>query len=201
MKRQIILKGLTIGMSILIAQSSCAFWIVGNMPTWQNVLYGVGDGTLQRMHEAKTNSLSYSRHSKAAGISSLVGVGTVLALGAAEPIIYKWAIIGPSAIQGPVKSSEIKSNINSINNRMRSLTKNLNLDLRSNDDGASFINLFGEIQSAEFNNMGMLQSFICNNMKFELYDHDNGSYFVAKQGDNESIHLYVEPNFIPKEVQ
>ncbi|MBT4761594.1 MAG: hypothetical protein HOO06_07860 [Bdellovibrionaceae bacterium] len=198
MKHQFILRCLAIALSIITTHSTYAIWIVGNMPSWQNVLYGAGDQGIQKAYLQKIKTSNFYFNTKAMGASAIL-VGGAFSEGRITIEILRFALGGMVAFQTPIKSSDVSSDNDQLEYEIGVTTKHLNSELKENINGKSFINQFGEIQSVEFNYFGILQSFTTATLvNFKLVNDNKGHYFISQNGDHNATELFIEPNFIPE---
>ncbi|MBT4761595.1 MAG: hypothetical protein HOO06_07865 [Bdellovibrionaceae bacterium] len=174
----------------IVTPSAHANTIMGDMPTWNNIVYGEGDEMVKESHAAYKASFGGQR-----SIKSGTGIG-VLLVDTDSVWLKDFAQVGiPLKIVGSV-ITHISSQ-RGIDSAVNVTVAKLNEELNSNVDGRSFISRFGQIKSAHMNKLGMIKTFSTNNnTKFTLVNNDQGYYFISTLKNEDPIELFIEPNFI-----
>ncbi|MBT4761588.1 MAG: hypothetical protein HOO06_07830 [Bdellovibrionaceae bacterium] len=163
-------------------------WVFADLPYWNSVLFSEGDKNIQEENVKIKLAKGKVKVSK----SSMYGMSIVFthleALGATSvPFVY-WA---PKIIRNKSRSKRAKNSINY--GLSKDTSKRLSNELRTTGQGIEFINIYGDIVTSQFNNLGMIISFTTDR-SFEFHLNE-GIYFEAIK-DNDHHYLYIESSLI-----
>ncbi|MBC86720.1 MAG: hypothetical protein CL677_06025 [Bdellovibrionaceae bacterium] len=162
-------------------------YLVGDYPTWDLVLIGMGDEKTSEVHQDISDVEGENKH---IGYSTALLVGlTQLAGGGAVGFLS--AGMGPKFVKNQGKISGHKDVLES---REEWLANRLSMELNETKNGLAFMTEFGEIKDVETDFFGRVQSFkTAYDYEFVKVDDEEMSFYFESQGPDGEIRLFILP--------
>ena len=158
------------------------FWLVGDYPVLDSIVYGAGSGKYQEVNQDQSNyGRTNFKYLESAGVSVLVG--------------------SPAAIQVPLsaylvrymQTPKFSSKRSAI---LEELSNMINMELVKTQNGAEFIDMFGSVVSIELSDEGFLKRIeTSEEISFEAIQTEDLIFFKASIA-GKKVSLFIEPNLI-----